>query len=105
MYMREKYRVAENMLSVVEQAYPGLRKHIEEFEVATPLTFMRYLGHPRGSIYGFDHFIKDSELLMPNEPCIQGLYGAGGWFGLCGFQPTLDSGVHAARAVLEEIRG
>lgn len=104
-YVREKYRVAEDMLSVVEQAYPGLRKHIEEFEVATPLTFMRYLGHPRGSIYGFDHFIKDSDLLMPNKPCIQGLYGAGGWFGLCGFQPTLDSGVHAARAVLEEIRG
>jgi phytoene dehydrogenase-like protein len=100
----EKYRVADNMLRVVEMAYPDVRKHIEEFEVATPLTFMRYLGHPRGSIYGFDHFIKDSDLFVPSVPHIKGLFGVGGWFGLCGFQPTLESGVRAARAILKKMK-
>jgi phytoene dehydrogenase-like protein len=103
-YVSEKYRVADNMLRVVEMAYPDLRKHIEEFEVATPLTFLRYLGHPRGSIYGFDHLVKSSDLFVPNTPHIQGLFGVGGWFGLCGFQPTLESGVRAARTILKKLR-
>lgn len=103
-YVSEKYRVADNMLRVVEMAYPDIRKHIEEFEVATPLTFMRYLGHPRGSIYGFDHFVKNSDLFVPSTPHIKGLFGVGGWFGLCGFQPTLESGVRAARAILKKMK-
>lgn len=103
-YYDVKYRVADQMLNVVGKLYPRLRGHIEEMEVATPLTFMRYLGHPRGSIYAFDHHIKDSEIFIPNEPHIKGLYGAGGWVGLCGFQPTLQSGMTTARAVLKELK-
>ncbi len=102
-YYDVKNRVADHMLGVVEKLYPKLRTHIEEMEVATPLTFLRYLGHPRGSIYAFDHHIKDSELFLPNRPHIKGLYGAGGWVGLCGFQPTLQSGIVAAKQVLREL--
>ena len=31
---------------------PENREHIEELEVATPLTMMRYLNSPDGAIYG-----------------------------------------------------
>lgn len=104
-YYDTKYRCADQMLKVVEPLYPDIRKHIEELEVATPITCMRYLGHPQGSIYGFEHHIKDTENFVPNRSHIKGLYGAGGWVGLCGFQPTLESGVTAARQVLQELKG
>lgn len=103
-YAAEKYRVADAMLQVAETAFPGLRTHIEEIEIATPLTHMRYLGHPRGAIYGFDHHIKDSELFVPAQSSIEGLYSAGGWIGYNGYQPTLESGVRAAKAVLAKIK-
>ncbi|MBW1892571.1 MAG: NAD(P)/FAD-dependent oxidoreductase [Deltaproteobacteria bacterium] len=101
-YVDEKYRVADAMLKVVEKTFPGLRKHIEEIEIATPITHLRYLGTPRGSIYGFENHIKDSSLFIPNESHIKGLYLAGGSVGLCGFQPTLDSGVITAKKLIRD---
>ncbi len=102
-YADQKYRCADQMLDVIAPLYPDLRNHLEEIEVATPITCMRYLGHPTGSIYGFEHHIKDSENFIPNEMHIDGLFGVGGWVGLCGFQPTLESGVVAARSVLRKL--
>jgi len=103
-YAAAKFSIADSMLRSAERLYPGLRPRIEEMEIATPLTFLRYLGHPRGSIYGFDHYIKDWDVFSPGGPPIKGLYSAGGWTGLCGFQPTLQSGVVAAKQALREIR-
>lgn len=103
-YAEKKYECAESMLRTAEKVYPGIRKHIEEVEVATPITCMRYLSHPKGSVYGFDHHIKDSELFLENNSHIKGLHGVGGWTGLCGFQPTLTSGVVMAKTVLNELK-
>lgn len=102
-YADEKYRVAESMIHVAQKAFPNIKQHIEEIEIATPLTHLRYLNHPKGSVYGFEHFIKDSEIFMPNISHIKGLYGAGGSYGLCGFQPTLDSGVLTASTCLKDM--
>lgn len=102
-YTDVKYRLAENMLTAAEAHFPGLRNHIEELEIATPITHMRYLGHPKGAIYGFENHIKDSDLFIPNISHIDGLYCAGGSTGLCGFQPTLDSGVLAAKKVARHL--
>ncbi len=79
------------------------RDHIEEIEIATPITSMRYLGTQKGSIYAYDHFIKDSDHFIRNETHIKGLHGVGGWFGMIGFQPTLTSGVVTAKAVMKEL--
>jgi prolycopene isomerase len=103
-YYDTKFKCADQMLKVIEPLFPNLRNHIEEIEVATPITCMRYLGHPKGAIYGFEHYIKDSEIFIPNASHIKGLYGAGGWTGLCGFQPTLESGMTAARNILRELK-
>ena len=102
-YAAEKYRIAADMLQSAERVFPDLRSHIEEMEIATPLTHLRYLGHPQGGIYGFDHHVKDSPLFVPNRAHIQGLFGAGGWYGANGFQPTLMSGVSTARAVMRKL--
>lgn len=103
-YFEEKYKYAENMLNVLYQVFPNCRNHIEEIDVGTPLTHMRYLGHPGGAIYGFDQWAKDTELFLDKKSPIKGLYHAGAWIGSGGFQPTLMSGASAARAVIRSLK-
>jgi prolycopene isomerase len=103
-YLDVKYRCAESMLKRIEEVFPDVRPHIEEIEAATPLTHMRYLGHPAGSIYGFEQHTKDSLFFQPGRYTpIQGLYFAGGWTGDCGFEPTLNSGMAAARSIVKQL--
>ena len=103
-YADAKYRYAEGLLELAERVFPGFGSHIEEAEAATPLTHMRYLGHPGGAIYGFDQFAKDSTLFITSKSPIKGLYLAGAWVGSGGFQPTLTSGRAAARSILKDMR-
>jgi prolycopene isomerase len=103
-YHDTKFRCAESMLSRLEAIFPAVRPHIEEIEVATPLTHMRYLGHPAGAVYGYEHRTKDSLFFQPGRYApIKGLYFAGAWTGDGGFEPTLRSGAAAAKSVLRQI--
>lgn len=99
-----KYRYAEGLLTLAGKVFPGLRSHIEECEVATPLTHIRYLGHPGGSIYGSDQWPKESNMFLSSRSQIGGLFFAGAWNGSGGFQPTLESGHSVAKAILRELR-
>jgi len=102
-YADTKYHCADSFLKVLENFFPDIRKHIEEIEIATPITFMRYLGTPGGTFYGFDNTIKDGEIFLPNDSKVPGLYNAGAWVGMPGYQPTLDSGIQTARSIIKEI--
>lgn len=103
-YHDVKFRCAESMLKRVEQIYPEAKKHIEEIEVGTPLTHMRYLGHPFGAIYGYEMLTKDSLFFQPGPYSpIQGLFLAGGWAGDNGFEPTLRSGISAAKSIIRRL--
>lgn len=104
-YFQVKHQAAEAILQNVEKVFPGLREHIEEIEVATPITHMRFLGHPGGAIYGFDQFAKESSMFVNPRSSIQGLYFAGSWAGSGGFQPTLNSGGQAARSIIKAFQG
>jgi prolycopene isomerase len=103
-YADAKYRYAEGMLQLAERVFPKIRDHIEELEAASPLTHLRYLGHPGGAIYGFDQYAKDSPFFLTNRSPIRGLFFAGSWVGSGGFQPTLTSGRSTARSVLKALR-
>jgi len=98
-YAETKYQYAQGMIEIAEQVHPGLSQYIEELEVATPLTHLRYLGHPGGAIYGFDQYAKDSNLFVSPVSSIKGLYFVGAWAGSGGFQPAFESGVKAAKAI------
>ncbi|HNY66485.1 MAG TPA: NAD(P)/FAD-dependent oxidoreductase [Deltaproteobacteria bacterium] len=102
-YAERKYAYAEHLLDMMDLVYPGCRGRIEELEVSTPLTHMRFLGHPGGAIYGFDQYAKDTNLFISPVSPIQGLFFAGAWAGAGGFQPTLVSGQAAARSVLKSL--
>ncbi|MFH2129690.1 MAG: NAD(P)/FAD-dependent oxidoreductase [bacterium] len=102
-YFETKYRYAESLLKILYAVFPKCEAHVEEIDTATPLTHMRYLGHPGGAIYGFDQFARDSELFLNKKSPIKGLYHAGAWVGSGGFQPTLMSGVTAARSIVRSL--
>ena len=103
-YHRVKFQCAEEMLRRVEEIYPHVRWHIEELEVATPLTHMRYLGHPEGAIYGYEQYVKDSMFFQPGRYSpIEGLYFASGWVGDCGFHPTLQAGLNVAKSIVRKM--
>jgi phytoene dehydrogenase-like protein len=103
-YAATKFRYAESLLDLCEKVTPGIRDAIEEVDVATPLTMMRYLGHPGGAIYGYDQDATENWLFRTNEnePQIPGLHLAGSWASWGGFQPTLSAGVKTARQILRE---
>ena len=107
-YLQVKFKAADGILQRVEEVFPGFRDHIEEIEVGTPLTHMRYTNSPGGAIYGFDQFAKNSNFFVPPTSPIKGLALAGAWAGPGGFQPSLMSGGSAARAIkryLEQLGG
>jgi prolycopene isomerase len=103
-YHEVKFRCAESMLKRIEEIFPGARGHIEEIEVGTPLTHMRYLGHPLGAIYGYEMLTKDSLFFQPGRYSpINGLSFVGGWVGDNGFEPTLRSGISAAKSIIRRL--
>jgi prolycopene isomerase len=103
-YHEMKYRCANVLIDVCNRAFPGLRDHIEEAEAATPLTHMRYLGHPGGAIYGQDQLAKDSKFFLSRRSPIPGLYFAGAWITMGGFEPTLEAGWSTGRDVLADFK-
>lgn len=103
-YAATKYELAAKLIERAEQVYPGIREHLEEIEVATPLTMMRYLNTPGGAIYGFDQNTQDGALFRERMDAIGGLYVASAWHGMGGFQPTYMSGNSTARAALKYIQ-
>ena len=103
-YAKMKYAFAEKLMDVVAQVFPKIRDHIEEVEVATPLTMMRYLNTPDGAIYGFKQNPQDSELFRERLDAIEGLYMAGCWNNMGGFQPTYMAGESTARAVIKRLK-
>ncbi len=103
-YHEAKYKYASQMLDIAERMHPGFRDALEEVEVSTPLTHMNYLRTPGGSIYGFDNFAKDNNMFMSHRSPLKGLYHAGAWVAIGGFQPTLESGAQAARAIVKAMQ-
>lgn len=101
-YYETKYALASTIIERLEKRFPGLRDHIEEVEVATPLTHMRYLGHPGGAIYGYEQDLKSSVFFYPQEEFIEGLHFAGGWVNTCGFGPNYIYGNKVANQLLKE---
>ena len=82
--------------------------YIEEIEVATPLTFARYLNTPQGVIYGYSAEPFDSLLSRfmteASDNDTKGLRFCGGWgTQLSGFCSAIASGRNTAYATLGDM--
>ncbi|HHO76734.1 MAG TPA: NAD(P)/FAD-dependent oxidoreductase [Deltaproteobacteria bacterium] len=103
-YYETKYAQADKLISEIEKHFPGFRDHIEEMEVATPLTHMRYLNHPGGAIYGFNQDINSTGPFFPGRSFIKNLAFTSGWVGVCGFGPNYMLGYSTARRTLKNLK-
>jgi hypothetical protein len=103
-YYDAKYAAANTIVDRLEKLYPNLRDHIEEIEIATPITHMRYLHHPGGAIYGYEQNLKSSVFFFPQEMFIDNLYFASGWVNTCGFGPNYMYGNKIANRILKEMK-
>jgi phytoene dehydrogenase-like protein len=113
-YVRVKNQSARGLIAHFEKATgTSIREHIEEVEVATPVTFAHYTGAHGGAIYGYEPDTWDSliprMMAMNDEKHIAGLEFAGGYAFRChGYSSSFMSGQVAAMltyASLEEERG
>ena len=102
-YYEKKYEAGQRIVNRLEEMYPGFKDHIEEIEIATPLTHMRYLNHPGGAIYGFEQDLNQSVFFNPNESQIENLEFASGWVNACGFGPNYLYGDVVANKVAKEV--
>lgn len=97
-YFQIKNQIASRFIDDFEkQMKINIKDHIEEIEVATPVTFSRYTSTVNGAIYGYGATPQDSVLvrgsLMDDEVHIKGLRFCGGnAFRAHGYSTTYLSG-------------
>ncbi|MBR0137336.1 MAG: NAD(P)/FAD-dependent oxidoreductase [Erysipelotrichaceae bacterium] len=110
-YMNIKREVADEMIGNLERIMGyKIREHIEEIEIASPVTFARYMGSPQGSIYGYSSLKWDGmssrTLAAGMEQTVPGLFFVGGHgSSLSGYFPTYTSGDKAAMQIMGYVRG
>jgi phytoene dehydrogenase-like protein len=103
-YLKEKEQIEKEARAILENLYPGISADIEQCDVATPLTDVKYTGVWKASYEGF---LPSSKNLMDNiNPSIPGLsnfYMAGQWlFPGGGLPPAGQSGKWAVRYICRD---
>ena len=110
-YFKVKREVADSMIERVEKALSlNIRDHIEEIEIATPITFARYMRSPQGAIYGYASprwdGMSSRTIAERTEPTVPGLFFIGGHnSSLAGYHPTYASGSRTAYRIVSYIMG
>jgi phytoene dehydrogenase-like protein len=93
-YKKEKERIKEDAIILLEKSYPGIKDYIEVTDVATPLTDIEYTGVYRAAYEGFMPTKSNMNKII--NPIIKGLDNfmlAGQWlFPGGGLPPSALSG-------------
>lgn len=109
-YKKTKLRIAEEMIDYYKAAVGvDLRPYIEEIEVATPVTFARYLSTPNGTPYGYQARIWDCILPrtmnLEKERTVKGLRFCGAHSErMDGYSSAFLSGESTAKKTIEDIK-
>lgn len=104
-YIAEKERIAEIIVKRIDEALvPGIVDMIEELEIATPLTNIRYTGNPEGAIYGYEQSTTNTFMYrIDNRTPIRHLYLASSWGNPGGgFAGALRSGQQTFRCLIDD---
>jgi phytoene dehydrogenase-like protein len=104
-YRAEKERMADVLIKKVEETVlPGLSEAIEIKEIGTPLTNVRYTGHYRGAIYGWDQTMNNTgPNRVPHSTPIENLYLAGAWTQPGhGYGAVIPSGLQCFGEIMEK---
>ena len=108
-YFELKDKIASEIINTFEEATGiKIKPYIEEIEIATPVTFARYGGHPDGVIFGYKSTGLDNSLprylSIENENFVPNLRFCGGFDIYCsGYNATYLSGDLAAKLTQKDI--
>jgi len=101
-YKKKKDQVANTVVEMLEQRFPGISRQVEMVDVATPLTFERYTGNWKGTFEGWLITPQNSYTMMKRMsqtlPGLQDFYLCGQWVEPGGGLPT---GVMSARRLMK----
>ncbi len=79
-YKAEKEQIADQVIALLEQRFPGLADQVEMRDVATPMTWERYTGNWRASHEGWLMTTKNLNMrLSKTLPGLRNFYMAGQW--------------------------
>jgi phytoene desaturase len=79
-YRAEKERIAAEVTAALEQRFPGVKGKIEQVDVATPMTYVRYCDAWRGAWMSFMTTPKGKTGYLPgNLTGLERFYMAGQW--------------------------
>ncbi len=100
-YDREKQRVADEVIDLLEQRLGNIKANIEAIDVATPATFQRYTNNWKGSIQGWEWLPGlIPETLKKELPGLKNFYMVGQWVMPGGGLPTaLQTGRDVAQII------
>lgn len=107
-YLKQKEKIAEALIEKAEQhVIPGLSSMIEVMEASSPLTNVYYTQNPEGAIYGYEQAMNNAYMnRLENTTPYKGLYLASAWSNPGGgFQPCLESGAQAFKALVKDWGG
>ena len=78
-YLKEKQTASDRVIARLEEKFPGISQKVEEVDVSTPITTLRYTGNYKGSPQGWQTEVGR----MGNYPSklsgIKNLYLSGQW--------------------------
>jgi phytoene dehydrogenase-like protein len=100
-YVEEKEKAGEAVIRAIAEIYPGFPEQVEEIDIATPMTFVRYTGNWKGSYEGWVFNKKALSMMAPQTlPGLKNFYMAGHWVSPGG---GLPSGVMTGRKAIQMI--
>ncbi|MEN8040759.1 MAG: NAD(P)/FAD-dependent oxidoreductase [Actinomycetota bacterium] len=97
-YIETKETVADLLIDRAAERIPGLRESIVVRSVATPLTNVRYVMQPEGSLYGREQTVMSQMNRRKATTPVPNLFLAGSWVGGGGMTLAVGSGRAAAGA-------
>lgn len=98
-YVAAKEKAGNQLIDRAERLIPGLRASIETMHIGTPLTNVRYVGQPQGSLYGREQTVMNQMNRRRSSTPLPNVFLAGAWVGGGGMTAAIASGKSAARAV------
>ena len=102
-YKAKKKKVAEIYITKLEKLIPGIKEHIEYYEVGTSKTIKHYTLNPEGAVYGFAQ--TPQRILYDKIETIDNLHFASAWTKVGGgFSGAVFSGYLCATNIIRKDR-
>jgi phytoene dehydrogenase-like protein len=86
-YQREKDRIAESVIGLLDRRYPGLRQQVDVVDVATPMTTLRFTGNGHGyrtPVTAMGRALFTGRRLSQTLPGLGSFFMVGQWAGVPG---------------------